>query len=105
MNGYMGKLLVVDSPRGAEGRAGGRGHAHDFVGGAGYAARYLYDDIKPGIDPMGPANTLMFMTGPLVGTCPFLRAARSLCTLSADRHLGRIQLGWLLGRRAQVLRL
>jgi aldehyde:ferredoxin oxidoreductase len=31
-------------------------------------ARYLYDLLAPSADPLGPANPLIFMTGPLVGT-------------------------------------
>ncbi|MFA5316780.1 MAG: aldehyde ferredoxin oxidoreductase family protein, partial [Dehalococcoidales bacterium] len=29
---------------------------------------WLYDELKPGIDPMGPENKLIFLTGPLCGT-------------------------------------
>ncbi len=38
-----------------------------FVGGKGLAARYLYDELEPGIDPLGSENALLFMLGPLTG--------------------------------------
>ena len=36
-----------------------------YLGGAGYAARVLYDEIPKGINPLLPDNKLMFITGPL----------------------------------------
>jgi aldehyde:ferredoxin oxidoreductase len=83
MSGYMGKLLVVnltnselkDEPIDFT-------IAHDFVGGAGYAARYLYDELGPDTDPLGPDNPLMFMTGPLVGTRAPSCGRHEVCALS-----------------------
>jgi len=45
------------------------------LGGAGLATRYLFDLTKPGIDPLGPENVLIFMTGTLTGT-PSASASR-----------------------------
>jgi len=42
--------------------------AKDYLGGAGYACRYLYDKIDKEIDPLSPENIIMIMTGPLNGT-------------------------------------
>jgi aldehyde:ferredoxin oxidoreductase len=42
--------------------------AYNYVGGRGYAAKILYDALKPGIDPLGNDNMLVFATGPLTGT-------------------------------------
>ncbi|MBC7114492.1 MAG: aldehyde:ferredoxin oxidoreductase [Archaeoglobi archaeon] len=39
-----------------------------FVGGRGLAEKILWDELKPGIDPLSPENILIFMTGPLEGT-------------------------------------
>ena len=36
-----------------------------YLGGVGYAARVLYDEIPKGIDPLLPENKLMFTTSPL----------------------------------------
>ncbi len=39
-----------------------------YLGGAGLATKYLFDETEKGIDPLGPENILIFMTGPLTGT-------------------------------------
>ena len=36
-----------------------------YLGGAGYGAKILYDELKPGVDPLSPENILVFATGPL----------------------------------------
>ena len=83
MNGYMGKLLIVDLTHGiVQDEPLDYNLARDFVGGAGYAARYLYNELGPGIDPLGPENTLMFMTGPLVGTRAPSCGRHEVCALS-----------------------
>ncbi len=38
-----------------------------YIGGAGFIAHYLYKELKPGTDPLGPANKLIFALGPLTG--------------------------------------
>lgn len=67
--GYAGRILHVDLTRSS--------HwleelpddwAAKYVGGEGFGARYLYDALPPGIDPMSDANKLLFITGPLTGT-------------------------------------
>ncbi|HBB66741.1 MAG TPA: hypothetical protein DCZ93_05470, partial [Elusimicrobia bacterium] len=32
--------------------------AKKWVGGRGFAVKFLYDELKPGIDPLGPENKL-----------------------------------------------
>ncbi|MGC9332978.1 MAG: aldehyde ferredoxin oxidoreductase family protein [Anaerolineae bacterium] len=79
----MGKLLVVDLTSGKlKDEPLDPTIAHDYVGGAGYAARYLYDELGPDTDPLGPDNTLMFMTGPLVGTRAPSCGRHEVCALS-----------------------
>jgi aldehyde:ferredoxin oxidoreductase len=79
----MGKLLVVDLTAGQIGEEPlDTDLARDFVGGAGYAARYLYDELEPGTDPLGPDNTMIFMTGPLVGTRAPSCGRHEICALS-----------------------
>ncbi|MFX0029262.1 MAG: aldehyde ferredoxin oxidoreductase family protein [Candidatus Hermodarchaeota archaeon] len=39
-----------------------------YLGGSGLATKYLIDETPKGIDPLGPENKLIFMTGPLTGT-------------------------------------
>ena len=36
-----------------------------YLGGAGYGARILFDELEKGIDPLAPANKLLFATSPL----------------------------------------
>ncbi len=41
-----------------------------YLGGKGLGARYLYDELDPGTDPLGSENVLLFMLGPLSGFLP-----------------------------------
>jgi aldehyde:ferredoxin oxidoreductase len=41
--------------------------ARKWVGGRGFAAKILYDELKPGIDPLGPENKLVVALGPISG--------------------------------------
>jgi len=40
----------------------------DFIGGRGLGIKYLYDELSPNVDPLGPDNKLMLLTGPLAGS-------------------------------------
>jgi aldehyde:ferredoxin oxidoreductase len=68
-NGFMGKILRVNL---TEGRIREEElnpvWAREFIGGSGLATRYLYEEVPPNVDPLGPENRLVFMTGPLTGT-------------------------------------
>ncbi|EFW92397.1 aldehyde ferredoxin oxidoreductase [Haladaptatus paucihalophilus DX253] len=65
------RLLRIDlSSRRAESEPVPASWSRRFVGGKGLAARYLYDELDAGIDPLGPENALLFMPGPLTGTVP-----------------------------------
>lgn len=39
-----------------------------FVGGAALGAKYLYEELAAGIDPLGDENKLLYTTGPLTGS-------------------------------------
>lgn len=41
-----------------------------FIGGKGLGARYLYEELDPGVDPLSPDNALLFMVGPVSGLTP-----------------------------------
>lgn len=95
MHGYMGKILRVDLSTGSTWVEDlNREWAETFVGGAGLAARYLWELVSPDVDPLGPENPLVFMTGPLVGTAApscgrFVVCARSPQTgLWGEAHSG-----------------
>lgn len=69
--GYMGKVLIVDLTSGATSIQSGEprdGSLRKYLGGSGRAAKYLYDELTPDADPLGPENILIFMTGPFCGT-------------------------------------
>jgi aldehyde:ferredoxin oxidoreductase len=69
MSGYLGKLLTIDLSSGRIGeQAIPDSYLRDFVGGASLAARLLYSRLTPALDPLGPDNPLLFITGPLTGT-------------------------------------
>ncbi|MFH0812971.1 MAG: aldehyde ferredoxin oxidoreductase family protein [Pseudomonadota bacterium] len=40
----------------------------DFIGGRGFGIKYLYDELSPNVDPLGPSNKLIILTGPLAGS-------------------------------------
>lgn len=44
------------------------GQLRKYIGGAGLAARMLYNELPPGIDPLSSQNKVIFMTGPFAGT-------------------------------------
>lgn len=47
-----------------------------YVGGGGLIAYYLLKELRPGLDPLGPDNKLIFATGPLTGA-PFSGSGRN----------------------------
>lgn len=66
---YMGNLLYVDLTKGTcEAVPLDQEMVDLFVGGKGFGAKILYDNLPPGCDPLSPENILMFMPGPLTGT-------------------------------------
>jgi aldehyde:ferredoxin oxidoreductase len=67
--GYNGKILrinLTDQTAKVEGLSAQV--AKEYIGGAGFGIKYLYDEIKAGTDPLGPGNKLIFATGPFTGT-------------------------------------
>lgn len=67
--GYTGKILTVDLASGSFGEMPVTEElAEGYLGGRGFAAKILYDELAPGIDPLGPENKILFVTGPATGT-------------------------------------
>lgn len=66
----------------------------DFIGAKGIGARILYDEVKPGADPLSPENILIFMAGPLSGTPAPMSGRMSAVSISpltgtiCDSHCG-----------------
>jgi aldehyde:ferredoxin oxidoreductase len=66
---FTGKILRVNLSKGEITQEQIREDwAEKFLGGVGLATRYLYQEVPKGVDPYGPENKLIFMTGPLTGT-------------------------------------
>jgi aldehyde:ferredoxin oxidoreductase len=75
-NGFMGKMLWVDlSKQELRDEIIDEKLARQYLGGYGLGARLLFSRQKAGVDPLGPDNTLGFVTGPIVGT-PALGGSR-----------------------------
>jgi len=69
MRGFHGRMLHIDLSTGQrcwidieESRL------RAFLGGIGLGASLLYEFAPPGVDPLAPANPLIFTSAPLVGT-------------------------------------
>jgi len=45
-----------------------REFCRDWIGGYGFGAKVLWDELKPGIDPLGPDNVLVWAVGPFPTT-------------------------------------
>lgn len=75
-NAFVGQILRVNLTTGIiSSEKLDPGWARQTLGGAGLATRYLFELTSPGIDPLGPENVLIFMTGALTGT-PSASASR-----------------------------
>jgi aldehyde:ferredoxin oxidoreductase len=67
--GYTGKVLRINlTDRKASMAELSSQVARDFMGGAGFGLKYLFDEVKPGTDPLGPDNKLIYAPGPFTGT-------------------------------------
>lgn len=96
--GYAGKILTVDLSSSAY-------VVEDtpfdlivnFMGGKGFGAKILYDELKPGCDPLSEENIMVVATGPLTGT---LMPASGHVTLSTKSPLTGI---WLDSHSAGFL--
>ena len=69
LSGYAGKILEIDLAQGkAKQTSLDLDLALKYIGGKGFAARWLLDRMPSESDPFGPDNILIFATGPLTGT-------------------------------------
>lgn len=69
MNGWMGKLLVVDLASGEiSTQPLDMEMARLFIGGRGLGARLLWDLVGPEEEPLSPENVLIIATGPMTAT-------------------------------------
>lgn len=67
--GYTGKILRINlTDQTAKEEDLPLEVAKDFIGGAGFGIKYLFDEVPPGADALGPENKLIFASGPFSGT-------------------------------------
>jgi aldehyde:ferredoxin oxidoreductase len=67
--GYTGRILRINlTDQTAKEEKLPLETARDFIGGAGFGIKYLFDEVPAGADPLGPDNKLIFAPGPFSGT-------------------------------------
>src|SRR3970040_1945784 len=57
--------------------------ARDYIGQRGLATKYFTEEVDPKVDPLAPANKLIFATGPLTGTAASTGGRYSVITKGA----------------------
>jgi aldehyde:ferredoxin oxidoreductase len=66
---WAGKILRVDLTAGTvKSEALNMDWARSYIGSRGLASKYLVEEIDAKVDPLSPANKLIWATGPLTGT-------------------------------------
>ncbi len=99
MHGYAGKVLEVDlSTGGIQTHELDESDCRDYLGGSGLGAKMYLDRFPGDVDPLGPDNPMILMTGPWTGSrVPggnrFAVVARSPLT----GHWGEASCGGYLG--------
>ncbi|MGQ9801166.1 MAG: aldehyde ferredoxin oxidoreductase family protein [Candidatus Saccharicenans sp.] len=95
MYGWTGNILRINlTSRTHKVESFDEEFAKKWVGGRGFALKILWDELKPGIDPLGPENKLIVTVGPIAGipapnTGKTVVAAKSPLTGGyADGNLG-----------------
>jgi aldehyde:ferredoxin oxidoreductase len=69
MHGWIGKLLRVNLSTGkVSTEALDPALARDYIGARGLGTKIMTDEVDPKVDPLSPANKLIFMAGPLTGS-------------------------------------
>lgn len=86
--GFIGRILKVDlSKKSISNEQIDMNHTSLFLGGAGYACRYLIDKIDKNLDPLSSKNVLIIMTGPFCGTSAPSFGRFVICSKSPYTHL------------------
>jgi len=66
--GYNGKILRVNlSDSSIRAETTDEQWCRKYIGGAGFVAYFLWKELKPGVDALGPDNKLIFALGPVSG--------------------------------------
>jgi len=66
--GYAGKILRVDlTSQKVSTEPTPEELAKNFLGGRGFVAKILWDELEPGVEPLSPGNKVVMASGPLSG--------------------------------------
>ena len=85
MYGWTGNILRVNlSTKTFKKESFSEEFAHKWVGGRGFAAKILYDEVLPGTDPLGPDNKLIVALGTHRG---HTRSQTGKCVVAAKSPL------------------
>ncbi|MHB8070900.1 MAG: aldehyde ferredoxin oxidoreductase family protein [Candidatus Cryosericum sp.] len=69
INGYGGTILRIDlGIRTVKREPVTPELAYEWLGGRAWIAKYMYDELRAGVDPLGPENKVFVAAGPLSGT-------------------------------------
>jgi aldehyde:ferredoxin oxidoreductase len=83
LNGYAGKTLDVDLSNGRIDHVPmDREWAARYMGGKGFGAKVLVDQLPSHCPPLSPQNIMVFATGPLTGTLAPSSGRFEVCTKS-----------------------
>ena len=78
--GFNGKILVVDLSNGSISVENVAENLYrEYLGGYGLGARFLWDRVPAGIDPLAPENMLGLLPGLLTGTPLFGQRWQAVC--------------------------
>lgn len=82
--GWQKRILTVDLSRGTvQPEPLNMAWADQYVGQRGLGSKYLYENMDPAADALGPDNVLIFATGPLTATNASTSARYSVITKGA----------------------
>ena len=66
---WAGKILRVDLTAGTvKSEPLNKAWARDYLGSRGLGSKYLAEEVDAKVDPLSPANKIIWATGPLTGT-------------------------------------
>jgi aldehyde:ferredoxin oxidoreductase len=81
--GYAGSILSVDLNDRSHSIAGLPDQlVKDYLGGKGFGAKILINELAPRCDPLSPDNIIVFASGPMTGTLIPASSRAVLCTKS-----------------------
>ena len=81
---WAGKILRVDLTKGSvKSEALNMEWAKAYLGSRGLGSKYLVEEVDAKVDPLSPANKLIWATGPLTGT---MASTGQACRHQASSH-------------------